>query len=146
MPSQTSQLSLLRSFICTLFGQRPFLLRDTGLYLYGREALNEDLQARCLAELNFQVRGKPASKEALLIQERASLLPLPVQSFEARRIDEAKANSLTLVRFDRNDCSVPTVYAHEAVTVVGGIDEVRLVVGSQLVARHRRWWQKLFAG
>jgi hypothetical protein len=31
---------------------------------------------------------------------------------------------------------------HQAVTIVGGIDEVRLVVGSQLVARHRRCWQK----
>lgn len=106
------------------------------------EMLNEDLQARCRVELDRQVRGKPATKEALLIQERASLLPLPVQAFEARRIDVATANSLALVRFDRNDYSVPTAYAHQAVTIVGGIDEVRLVVGSQLVARHRRCWQK----
>ena len=78
------------------------------------EAFNEDLQARCRAELDRQVRGKPATKEAWLIQERASLLPVPVQAFEARRIVVAKANSLALVRFDRNDYSVPkAVRVHE---------------------------------
>jgi hypothetical protein len=37
---------------------------------------------------------------------------------------------------------VPTDHAHQAVTVVGGIDEVRLVVGGRVVARHRRCWGK----
>jgi transposase len=106
------------------------------------EALNDDLQARCRVELDRQVRGKAATKDALLVEERASFSPLPAQAFESRRVVAAKANSLALVRFDRNDYSVPTAYAHHAVMVIGGIDEVRLVVGPQLVARHRRCWQK----
>ena len=54
----------------------------------------------------------------------------------------AKANSLSLVRFECNDYSVPTQYAHHDVTVIGGIEEVRLVVGDRLVARHPRHWGK----
>ena len=46
------------------------------------------------------------------------------------------------MRFDGNDYSVPTDYAHHAVTAVGGIEEVRLVVGRRLVARHPRLWGK----
>ena len=46
------------------------------------------------------------------------------------------------VRFDRNDYSVPTEYAHRRVTAIGSIAEVKLVVGSELVARHVRSWKK----
>ena len=47
-----------------------------------------------------------------------------------------------LVRFDGNDYSVPTAYAHHPITVVGGLDEVRLVCRDHLVARHPRHWGK----
>jgi hypothetical protein len=105
-------------------------------------ALNEDLQARCRQDLQRRVRGKPIGKADLLAEEAAVLLPLPKQAFEARRVETAKANSLSLVRFDGNDYSVPTDYAHHAVTAVGGIEEVRLVVGRRVVARHPRLWGK----
>jgi len=66
------------------------------------------------------------------------LLPLPAQTFEAWRVEPAKANSLSLVRFDTNDYSVLTAYAHHPVTAVGNIQEVRLIVNDQVVARHPR--------
>jgi len=68
------------------------------------------------------------------------MLPLPASTFESRRIVHARANSLSLVRFDRNDYSVPTAFAHQPVTVIGGTETVKLVVGAQLVARHPRHW------
>ena len=70
------------------------------------------------------------------------MLSIPKHRFEARRIEEARASSLSLVRFDRNDYSVPVAYAHHPVTAVGGIDEVKLVVNDRLVARHVRCWEK----
>jgi transposase len=106
------------------------------------EALNTDLLAKCREDLLRRVRGKPTGKADLLAEEAVVLLPLPKQAFEARRVETARANSLSLVRFDGNDYSVPTAYAHQAATVVGGIDEVRLVVGARVVARHRRCWDK----
>ena len=90
------------------------------------EALNEALIERVREDLRRRVRDKPATKEALLAEERSALLALPEKAFEARRIETAKASSLSLVRFDCNDYSVPTAYAHQPVTAVGGIEEVQI--------------------
>ena len=122
------------------YARRNFLVPVPAVPTF--EALNADLLARCREELRRRVRGKPTGKADLLAEEAAALLPLPGQAFEARRVEVAKATSLSLVRFDGNDYSVPTDHAHQAVTAVGGIDEVRLVVGGRVVARHRRCWGK----
>jgi transposase len=105
-------------------------------------ALNVYLEACCFGDLTRRVRGKSQTKAELLEVDRAALLSLPVSTFEARRVVGAKANSLSLVRFDRNDYSVPTAYAHHDVTVIGGIDEVTIAVGPAVVARHPRCWAK----
>jgi transposase len=104
------------------------------------EALNAELVRRCQADLGRRLRGKDLPKGELLAAERASLRPLPATGFEPRRVELAQANSLSLVRFDDNDYSVPTACAHQPITVVGGLDEVRLVCRDRLVARHRRHW------
>jgi len=106
------------------------------------EALNAELVQRCREDLERRVRGQPANKATLLAEEQAALLPLPKSAFEARRIEPAQANSLSLVRFDSNDYSVPTQYAHQKVIAIGGIEDVRLVVSDKLVAKHRRDWAK----
>jgi transposase len=105
-------------------------------------ALNAYLEACCIGDLTRRVRGKAQTKAELLEIDRAALLPLPGVSFEARRVVAAKANSLSLVRFDRNDYSVPTAYAHHDVTAIGSIDEVTISVGATVVARHPRRWSK----
>ena len=46
-----------------------------------------------------------------------------------------------MVRFDRNDYSVPTQYAHRQVTVVGSLDRVRIVADSHVIAEHVRDWE-----
>jgi transposase len=106
------------------------------------EDLNRVIEDRCRADLARHLRGQPAPKQQLLDQERTALRPLPPSAFEARRVELAHANSLSLVRFDGNDYSVPTACAHQPITVVGGLDEVRLVCRDRLVARHRRHWGK----
>lgn len=107
------------------------------------EVLNVRLVDDCQRDLLRQLRGKAASKSELLDEERHEFLrPIPVQTFESHRIVIANANSLSLVRFDRNDYSVPTKYAHRRMTVLATVDEVRIVFEDQLVARHRRSWKK----
>lgn len=107
------------------------------------EVLNVRLVDDCQRDLLRQLRGKAASKSELLDEERQHFLrPIPVQTFESHRIVIANANSLSLVRFDRNDYSVPTKYAHRRMTVLATVDEVRIVFEDQLVARHRRSWKK----
>jgi hypothetical protein len=105
------------------------------------ETLNRQLRERCQADLERQLRGKPSAKSVLLAEERQRFLrPLPTQTFEAYRLDSASASSLSLVRFQTNDYSVPTAYAHRQITIVATVDEVRLIAGEKLVARHARHW------
>ena len=104
------------------------------------EGLNAELARRSADDLARHLRGKDRPKGELLAAERAALRPVPGTRFESRRVELADANSLSLVRFDGNDDSVPTAYAHHRITVVGGLDEVRLVGRDHLVARHRRHW------
>lgn len=102
--------------------------------------LNARLEMRCRGDLGRQLRGKPDVKEKLLEEERASMLAIPEREFDARRVTQAAANSLSLVRFDTNSYSVPVKYAHRQITVVATVDEVRLVFEDRLIARHQRHW------
>jgi transposase len=106
----------------------------------GLEGLNDRLEADCRADLERRLRGKPAAKAELLAEERAAMLPRPAEAFVAARVEQPRADSLSLVRFDGNDYSVPTAYAHHGVIAVGTVDTVRIAVGDRVVAEHRRCW------
>lgn len=122
------------------FARRNFLVPVPEVE--GIEPLNERLAQCCRADMTRTLRGKECPKEELLAEERGSMRPLPATRFEAHRVEEARANSLSLVRFDRNDYSVPMEFAHHPVAAVGTIDQVRLVVNGRLAARHERSWGK----
>jgi transposase len=121
------------------FARRNFLVPVPALH-GGLEGLNVRLEADCRADLARRLRGKPAAKAELLAEEHAAALPLPAEAFVAARVEQPYADSLSLVRFDANDYSVPTEFAHRRVTAVGTIDTVRIAVGESVVAVHRRSW------
>jgi hypothetical protein len=104
------------------------------------EALNQSLEQACREDQQRAVRGQTMTKAQLLAEEQAAFLPLPAETFEARRVCTAVANSLSLVRFKRNDYSVPTAYAHHELIVVGTIEQVRILFGDGVIATHRRLW------
>jgi transposase len=108
----------------------------------GLESLNADLESRCRDDLRRRPRGKPAPKADLLEEERPAMIALPTEEFVAARVELRCVDSLSLVRFDTNDYSVPTAYAHHRVTVAGTIDTVRIVAGDRVVASHRRRWDR----
>src|SRR4051794_33686965 len=121
------------------YARRNFLVPVPAVH-GGLEPLNQRLAACCREEMGRRLRGKPATKGELLDKERVSFIPLPAEAFSAHRVKPARSNSLSLVRFDTNDYSVPTSYAHRAVTVVAGVDDVRIVADDLTVARHPRDW------
>ena len=104
------------------------------------QELNQQLRERCGQDLERQLRGKSATKGELLLEECVSMLGFPKEEFAARRITDAGANSLSLVRFDSNSYSVPVKYAHREITIVASVDEVRLSFEDQLIACHDRHW------
>ncbi len=105
-------------------------------------AFNEYLAAACYADLFRHVRGKPGTKAERLLDDVAAMLALPAEHFEIRRVEHTTASSLSLVRFDRNDYSVPTAAAHHEVTAIGGIEALRILCGTEVVAAHPRHWGK----
>ncbi len=104
------------------------------------ESLNSDLEQQCRNDLQRRLRGQTATKAVRLEEERSALRALPKQRFEARRVAGSRAGSLSLVRFDRNSYSVPTAYAHQNVTVIGSVEEVRIICRDHVVAEHTRDW------
>jgi transposase len=106
------------------------------------DELNARLEEACRRDQERSVRGKPGTVATLLADDRAAFLPIPARTFEARRLTEAGADSLSLVRFDTNAYSVPTRYAHRTLTVIGTVGEVRIAFDGRMVARHPRCWDR----
>ena len=106
------------------------------------EEFNRKLADDCREDLQRKLRGKTGTKAELLEEDRRAMLPFPVNPFESRRVENGGSNSLSLVRFNCNDYSVPTKYAHHNVTIVGSIDRVRIVADNHVVAEHVRDWEK----
>ncbi|MCB9951682.1 MAG: IS21 family transposase [Planctomycetaceae bacterium] len=122
------------------FARRSFLVPVP--QINDLEQLNVQLAALCKADLERTLRGKSGSKRELLIEEQQVLRPIPSEQFEAKRLQIVHANSLSLIRFDRNSYSVPTQYAYRSLKVVATVNEVRISCGDELIATHSRCWHK----
>ena len=105
------------------------------------EEFNPKLIEMCRNDLQRKLRGKDATKEKLLEEDKAHFRPLP-GPFDATIKQSTTASSLSLVRFDSNDYSVPTEFAHHPVVVKGGIDKVRIYRNEKQIAEHKRLWEK----
>jgi transposase len=105
------------------------------------DELNARLRQQCLEDRQRRLRGKTGTKEQLLREDQKAFLPLPASRFEACRKVSTTASSLSLVRFDRNDYSVPVRWAHHPIVVKGSYREVILCGGGQEIARHARIWE-----
>jgi transposase len=106
------------------------------------EELNARLERMCREDLARRLRGKSVPKAELLVEDQAAFQSLPPIPFDACRIRTTIANSLSLVRFDANDYSVPVRYAHHFITVKGYVDRVLLCCEAEKVVEHKRSWDK----
>ena len=106
------------------------------------EELNARLVEMCREDMKRRVRGKSGSKGELFKEDKAAFLSLPACAFDACRKQPSRANSLSLLRFDDNDYSVPVAYAHHEILIKGYVDRVVLCHKEKGVAEHRRSWGK----
>jgi transposase len=104
--------------------------------------LNAALRQQCIADRERRLRGQAGTKAQLLQADQAAFLPLPATPFAACKQVSTTASSLSLVRFDGNDYSVPVRWAHHPIVVKGDSQVVRLHAQGQEVARHERIWEK----
>jgi transposase len=106
------------------------------------EALNKHLEESCLKRQGDLLRGETETIEQRLERDLDALMRLPVAPFDACKKVSTRANSSSMVRFHDNDYSVPVAYAHHDVQVRGYVHEVVIGVGTEVIARHRRSYDK----
>jgi len=103
-------------------------------------------QAREWCETTAAERRCPED-EALSVaeafeQEKPHLLELPNDQFVTDERIEVRVGKTPYVRFDLNDYSIPATRTRRAVTVIASMDTVRVLDGLELVAEHRRSWDR----
>ena len=77
-----------------------------------------------------------------LARDREALLPLPPAPYDAGDKRPGRVRSLSLVRYRDNDYSVPVAYGDREVLIRGYVDQVMISCGAEVIARHRRSYER----
>ena len=106
------------------------------------EALNAHLEEKYLERMHAHLRGHAETIGQRIEPDLDALLPLPVGPYDACNKQASRVSSLSLVRYRTNDYSVPVAYGHRDVLVRGYVDEVVISCGSEVIAKHRRSYER----
>jgi transposase len=105
-------------------------------------ALNAKLIDDCRRRLGDRLRGHAETIGERLVRDLAVLHSLPATAYDACEKKTGRVNSLSLVRYRRNDYSVPTAYGHREILIRGYVDEVVISCASDIIARHARSYER----
>ena len=122
------------------FARRNFLVPMPRFESF--EALNAWLEVQCLKRQSEVLRGHREMLGERLLHDLDALMALPAVSYDACERVSTRATSLSMVRYRGSDYSVPVAYAHHEVQVRGYVDKVVIGCGAEVVARHRRSYEK----
>lgn len=100
--------------------------------------LNAWLRSCCISDRQRVATGQSESIAVRWEQERAAAAALPAYRFDPCIAQPAQVDKYQMVAFDGNRYSVPRTYAFQTVTIKGYVDRVQVVVGTEVVAEHRR--------
>ena len=104
--------------------------------------LNEHLLACCRKRMSERLRGHSETIGERLQRDLSALQkPLP-PPYDACEKVPAIVSSLSLVRYRRNDYSVPTSFGYREVLVRGYVHEVVIACGTEIIARHPRSYER----
>ena len=106
------------------------------------DALNAYLEERCLERLGRRLRGHDETIGRRMERDLEALLPLPATPYDASDKHVSRVSSLSLVRYRTNDYSAPVAYGHMEVVVRGYVGEVVISCGAEVIARHRRSYER----
>ena len=104
--------------------------------------LNAHLEERCLERMEAKPRGYTETIGERMEPDLDALLPLPPAPYDASDTHTTRVSSLSLVRYRTNDYSVPVAYGHREVLVRGYVDWVVISCGTEVIARHRRSYER----
>jgi len=106
------------------------------------DALNADLLERCRKRQADRLRGHEGTIGKRLEHDLAAFekpVPAPYDACDKR---PGRVNSLALVRYRKNDYSVPTSYGHRQVLIRGYVHEVVISCEAEVIARHPRSYER----
>jgi hypothetical protein len=104
--------------------------------------LNAQLEQQCLTRQNDVLRGHKINIGERLLSDLDALMPLSATPYDACEKVSTRATSSAMVRYRCNDYSVPVAYAHQEVQVRGFVHEVVIGCGAEVIARHKRSYDK----
>ena len=104
--------------------------------------LNDWLEDQCLKRHDDIVRGHSEPIGERLMRDLDALMEQPSTPYDACEKVSTRATSISMVRYRNTDYSVPMAYAHHEVQVRGYVDTVVIGCGAQVIARHRRSYEK----
>jgi hypothetical protein len=108
----------------------------------------DDLNAQAAAWCNSVAADWPCPEQHTLTvreafaEEATRMLPLPDNPFPLLERVAIKVGKTPYVRFDLNDYTVPHTSVQRVLTVLADPHEVRIVDGAELLASHRRSYDK----
>jgi transposase len=106
------------------------------------DEVNARLEAVCLADQDRKVGNNAQTIGERLLEDLEGFRSLPRAPFEACEVKAARVTSTSLVRYRRNDYSVPTTHGLRDVVVKGFVDEVVILSGTEEIARHPRSYDR----
>jgi transposase len=107
------------------------------------DELNKLLRDCCQSDLARILRGKGSlTKQQLLAEDKVSGLALPDDKFDYRKSTSTFASSVSLVRYDTNDYSVPVSFAHHQTTIKASVNFIEVYKQDKLIANHCRCWDR----
>jgi hypothetical protein len=106
------------------------------------EELNAQLLEACRQRRERKLWGHQETIQERFERERERLLPLPAVPLEACQQRTTRVSSQALVRYATNDYSVPVAYGHRQVLVKAFVWEVVICCASEVIAQHRRSYDR----
>jgi len=122
------------------FSRRNFMVPIPAFASF--DELNSHLEQQCLKRQDDTQQGQKQTIGEQLICDLDALMVLPAVAFKACENVSTRANSLSTVRYRGNDYSVPVAYAHFEVQVRGYVDRVEIACGTEMIAQHKRSYDK----
>jgi len=106
------------------------------------DEFNAWLEEQCRKRQAAVLRGHVETIGQRLQRDLEAMMPLPPSPFEACDQATGRVSSQALVRYKTNDYSVPVAYGHRDVWIRGYVDRVVIGCGTDVVARHRRSYDR----
>jgi transposase len=104
--------------------------------------LNTRLEDHCRRRQDDRLRRHSETIGERLARDVAAFLAPPAVSYEPCDRRPGRVSSLSLVRYKGNDYSVPVAYGYREVLIRGYVDQVVISCGAEIIARHRRSYER----